>query len=245
MGGLIRPVGPESAETYWKRRALVVGAMLVVLIVLLVVWINLVADPGRAAPAGSNRAIGNGPTAAATTPAAEPSARTAPAGPLSSPTAVKPTAVKPTAVEPTAGKPTAGKPTAGKPTACRPKDLRVTLRGGHRRVAVGSTVRFELSVINGSSTSCRVVINRRDFELRITSGTDRIWSSDDCARLVPGIGKVVGPEKDVAWTMTWNGRRSRPGGSCATRPQTPGAGYYYATARLGGADPVRFLMVLH
>lgn len=274
MGGLIRPVGPEPAETYWRRRALVLGAMLMLVIIVLVFWINAGNSPGQAAatgPTGSGPAAAGTPTPTpamvTTTPSLTPSALpsdagspSASAGPAAS---MRPSAsgmATPTASTSVNAKATSASagPThsasarattatgrgAARPTACRGPDLRVTLRGDHRRVPVKSAVHFQLSVINGSATSCRMVINSHDFELRVTSGVDRIWSSDDCPRLVPDLATVIGPERDLGWTMTWGGRRSRPGGTCASRPETPGPGYYHATARLAGARPVSFLLVL-
>jgi hypothetical protein len=105
-------------------------------------------------------------------------------------------------------------------------------------------VRFRLSIANDSDKACVVGVNSKSFELKIYSGTDRVWSSRDCARLVPTIRRIVKPEQDLAWTMTWNGKRSRQGASCATRPESPRAGYYYATAQLDGVDPVQYLMIL-
>jgi hypothetical protein len=128
--------------------------------------------------------------------------------------------------------------------ACKGKDLRATLRGDRHQVKTGADVRFRLSIVNASEKACTVSVNPKNYQLKIYSGTDRIWSSRDCARLVPTIRRIVKPEQDVAWTMTWNGKRSRQGADCATRPETPRPGYYYATSQLDGVDPVQYLIIL-
>jgi hypothetical protein len=105
-------------------------------------------------------------------------------------------------------------------------------------------VKFEVSFINGSNQNCVIKINPSDYQLKIYSGTDRIWSTDDCARLVPVITRTTRPEAAVEWTITWNGKRSAAGRVCKARPESPKAGYYYATSQLKGAKPVQFLLVL-
>ena len=99
-------------------------------------------------------------------------------------------------------------------------------------------------MINGADQACRLTLNADVFELKIYSGTDRIWSSDDCARLVPAKQVTLKPEQEVAWSMSWNGERSQQGATCKNRPESPRAGYYYATAQYKGAKPVQFLMIL-
>lgn len=60
----MNPVGPEPAEVYWRRRAVVVGAIVVVLVLLFLIW-----------PSGGDSAPVASPTATATPTAnASPSA---------------------------------------------------------------------------------------------------------------------------------------------------------------------------
>ena len=52
----------------------------------------------------------------------------------------------------------------------------------------------------------------------------------------------IASEDAYEWRIVWDGRRSKK--SCKTRPETPKAGTYVATATFKGADPVRFRMFL-
>ena len=232
MSSVLHPVGPEPPQTYWVRRVLVrVSAILVVAVVAALIFTQSNSSAVSASPtpvpsvAASRRAT---PTASATPqpsrrrPRRRSSARTA-----------KPKPVK--SVQPPA------KPTRVPVLACPADQLRATLTGKNR-LKTGKAAKFEISLINGSGQTCRVAVSRANFELKIYSGTDRIWSSDDCTKAVRKLTKNVKAERAVAWTMKWDGRRSRD--DCKRRPEIPRAGTYYATAQFKGAKPVQLRMIL-
>ena len=99
-----------------------------------------------------------------------------------------------------------------------------------------------MSLINGSGQICVASVTGANFELKIYSGIDRIWSSRDCATAVKAVTKKLDPEQAMEWSMSWNGRRSRAG--CQSRPEIPRPGTYYATAQFAGAEPVQLRMIL-
>lgn len=301
MSGVLHPVGPESSETYWVRRALVVGVLLVLIIGLLIFLINLGGRPGQAAPATATAVPSTdapAPTSSTDSPAPTDSASTSPEPSSSTATSSASTSTSQPPSDAASGDPTptasasdsAATPTPGaddasqapstsaEPTAdssqasdepsgagagqqdrersddassskprtavCDPADLRAGLTSASRDVSTGQRVTFRQSVINTSSKPCTIKLNPDSYELKIYSGTDRIWSTNDCAKLVPDVSKRVKPDASVAWKTTWNGNRSQQGESCQSRPETPEPGYYYATAQLEGAKPVQFLLVL-
>jgi hypothetical protein len=133
------------------------------------------------------------------------------------------------------------KPTPSGPVACAPTKLRTTLTG-KQTLKPKQGNKFTLSLINGSDETCTVSVTPKSFELKIFSGTDRIWSSNDCSTAVKPISRKVKAEDAVEWTMTWDGKRSRQG--CKDRPEIPQAGTYFATAQLDGAKPVQLRMIL-
>jgi hypothetical protein len=97
-------------------------------------------------------------------------------------------------------------------------------------------------LINGTGQACRLAVTRDNFELKVYSGTDRIFSSKDCSRAVRAIRTTLGVEKAVTWKMTWNGERSRR--NCKNRPENTQPGIYWATAQLEGAEPVQVRMIM-
>ena len=249
MSSVLHPVGPEPEQTYWVRRALVVASavLLVALVIALVVGSTstgsaVSADPSPPPVAPAEVTPTPSPWETPTpTPSgsASPSATsTAAADASASPSASSDASASPTAKKSASPSP---KPTKAAPVTCSPKDLRATLTGKQQLKPKQGTT-FRLSLINGSDETCRVEVDADAFELKVYSGTDRIWSSDDCAKAVKTISKKVRSEDAVEWTMRWDGRRSRPG--CKDRPEVPQAGTYFATAQLDGAEPVQLRMIL-
>lgn len=305
----MRPVGPEPSETYWMRRALVVGAFLVLLIIILLFLFNLGGRPGQAAPAGtpSVAPTGNASSDSSTETSAAPSsassgspsdASASAESPSPSASASTSASSRPSADSTAAGKAspssrsdeksdeksddkksaesddtdTAKKPDESKKSEekedggkkqdeskadskkderpkpryadCDPKKLRATIKSDKHNVGVRDKVTFELSVINGGETPCTLDLNDKNYELKIYSGTDRIWSSNDCTKIEPKLHKIMQPEQQVEWSITWNGKRSDEDAKCKARPEIPRPGYYYATSAIKGAKPVQFLLVL-
>ena len=234
MSSVLHPVGPEPPQTYWVRRILVLAS---VILVVAVVTALIMTQTNSAAVSATPTPVAPAETAsAAPTPSVTPqqSASTAP----KAPTATSPT-VKPKPAQASVQAP--AKPTRVPVYACPGDELRATLTG-KARLKTGKANKFEISLINGSGQTCRVTVSRASFELKIYSGTDRIWSTDDCTKAVRKITTNVKPERAVAWTMKWDGRRSRD--NCKKRPEIPRAGTYYATAQFTGAKPVQLRMIL-
>jgi hypothetical protein len=120
-------------------------------------------------------------------------------------------------------------------------ELRPTLTG-KQRLAPKKRNTFQLSLINGSEQTCMARVTKTNFELKIYSGSDRIWSTADCPSVIKPISRKLGSEHAVAWTLTWDGKRSKP--DCRSAREAPRPGKYVATAQLEGAEPVTLRMIL-
>jgi len=240
MSTVLHPVGPEPPQTYWVRRVAVLGAAILVIAVVVALIVNgtssgsaMTASPAPVTPPPAT------PVSAGTaTPTASAKATaTATATALRSPRATQST----TSAKPTAkpAKPTkTPKPT---PIVCPAGELRPTLTGKHQ-LKVKRANTFRLSLINGSGQTCVAQVTTENFELKIYSGTDRIWSTRDCSRAVKTKKKTLAAEQSLAWSIRWNGRRSRE--NCKNRPELPRPGTYFATAQLDGAKPVQLRMII-
>jgi hypothetical protein len=266
MSGVLHPMGPEPAQTYWVRRAVLVAVVLLLAVIVVFGVANLTkaavatAPPPAIPPAGtspspstvSSPATTSTPSAAASpapsTASGGASASAAPpksAGPSGS-TAAKPPAT-PTTQPSAATKTPATQPTPvvtviGTPD-CRPAALRVKV-SGDRTLSPGQNTTFTLSLVNGAALTCLTSVTDKNFELKIYSGQDRIWSSRDCARSLAAFDKKLAPRAGVAWKMAWNGERSVKGKDCKSGTDTPTAGVYWATAQLNGAKPVQLRMII-
>jgi hypothetical protein len=110
------------------------------------------------------------------------------------------------------------------------------------RLAPKQRARFQLSLINGSGRTCTARVTRKNFELKISSGKGQLWSTRDCPSAINTISRKLGSEHAVAWSLTWNGKRSKA--NCESARQVPKPGRYAATARLDGAEPVKLRMTI-
>jgi hypothetical protein len=242
MSTVLHPVGPEPARTYWIRRALIVVAVLIVVIIVLVLVLGSIGSPAAAddpAPGGASPSAGSTSSTEASpariTPTTTPYRSSSPSTASTPSLKSTPTALARTA----APSPT---PTKIVPVACQPATLRATLTGKQRLKPKAHNT-FALSLINGAPIACVLTVSQKNFELKIYSGKDRIWSSKDCASLVKPTTKKLASQQALEWKMTWNGRRSRAG--CKQRPEIPKPGTYFATSQYAGAAPVQLRMILH
>ncbi len=100
------------------------------------------------------------------------------------------------------------------PAACGDAALTVTVESDAASYKKGAAPRFTLTVTNTSSVACRRALGPDVVEIRVFSGEDRIWSSDDCGK---GKGQgvlLLGAGEARALTVQWPGKRTKP--DCVT-----------------------------
>jgi hypothetical protein len=124
---------------------------------------------------------------------------------------------------------------------CPVDELRPTLTG-KQRLAPKKPYTFQLSLINGSDKTCMARVTKKNFEFAIDSGSDRIWSTADCPSTIKPIRRKLASEHAVAWSLTWDGKRSKPDCKSGRKALRPGT--YVATAQLADAEPVQLRMIL-
>ncbi|MCW2608020.1 MAG: hypothetical protein JWO60_2713, partial [Frankiales bacterium] len=108
---------------------------------------------------------------------------------------------------------------------------RVEATPARTRYSAGGRPVLRLAVRNSGRTPCTRPLGSAAVELLVYSGADRIWSSDDCS---PGgrPGPVVlQPQELQVITLTWGGRRSRPG--CPDGAEQIEPGTYRVLGRVG------------
>ena len=185
-----RPVGPLPATVYWRRRAVVLLALLLALWLLWRLLSGLLGGDDTLEPE------------ARSTPSASP---TASAEPTPTPSAT--------------------------PEPCGDDVLEVQATAETADVPPGARTALTLSVRNTGATPCVRALGQGAVELVVTSGDDRVWSSDDCASGGTVEQVVLAPGEASTARATWTGTRSAAG--CpADQPVAP-AGTYRVTARVG------------
>ena len=213
MRTVARPRGRLPARVYWFRRCLV-----------LVTALALVFAIGR---------LLNG-SGGGSSPPPEAAAAAAVAPTTRAPAVVGPLPVLPTATG------NAARPTAtGTPVVltapsgpCAVDEITVTPTVP---VAVaGGRVSLVLQ-LTGIRPACTFAVSSRTVVAKVTSGHDRIWSSQDCPAAVKGGSVVVRSAQPTELAITWSGRRSDDDCSRSTPWALPG--YYHLTAAVVGSEP--------
>ncbi|MFI0405516.1 hypothetical protein [Actinomadura sp. 3N508] len=98
---------------------------------------------------------------------------------------------------------------------CRKDDLVFSMSTSRDVYAGAARPEFRVMVVNTGGGSCEFA--KRGFDVRVTSGDDRIWSSAECRR---GDASKETLRRGVPFveTITWNRMRGCKGG--AARPGT-------------------------
>ncbi|QTE29176.1 hypothetical protein [Pengzhenrongella sicca] len=126
-------------------------------------------------------------------------------------------------------------PAGGAPVDCAPANLQLTVVPNAVQYAADAAPTLTVTVTNVGAEPCTVDAGDASREVIISSGTDRIWSSKDCASaetasrqllLAAGASDPV----DIAWT------RSRSAEGCPADLPAPRAGTYQVAATLLGAS---------
>ena len=206
---LLHPRGPLPPATYWQRRAI---TLLAVVLVLFAVARACSGDGDDQDPSRLTAGTGSPSPSAPVTPG--------------------PAATTPAAVVSAAPKPTPS-PTPdrvdGEP--CRDADLTVTATANAKEYPAGSRPRLTLVVTNRSTVSCTRDLGAAVRELRVVSGADRVWSSDDCAPGGDPEMTTLPAGGTKSFSVTWSRTRSRPG--CPAGREAVAAGTYRVIGRLG------------
>ncbi|MDG4828085.1 hypothetical protein O7627_02050 [Solwaraspora sp. WMMD1047] len=236
-------VGPLPPAVYWRRRAVVLGAALLFLIVLVY---------SCTGPGGSGADPGSAPTS---TPTANPPESGA-GGPLLTPETGPPAAGD--AGEDPGGEPPAGggpaAPPAGDATvpvipppaagSCTDEEMSVVPVPSQSSIKRGATIEVRLKIRNASDRTCERDVGSQLQEVYIRIGAQVVWSSDTCSP--PGESNVVTFTPGLAheYRVAWNGKDvTRCADGVANGP-VPAAGDYQVFGRLGTkrSEPVQLTL---
>ena len=88
--------------------------------------------------------------------------------------------------------------------------------------------------LQGTQPACTFAVSPQSLVLKVTSGADRIWSSQDCPTAIPRTTVVVRSGTPAEVPVTWNGRRSDTGCTSASSWAMPGF-YHLLAAAIGSA----------
>ncbi|MGN7191973.1 hypothetical protein [Curtobacterium sp. MCBA15_004] len=223
MSSLRHPVGPESSRVYWRRRALVLGVLLLVVVVVVLIVV------GR----------GSGATSA-TGPSASPSASASPAASSAKSDAAG-------AADAASPSPSASAAAAGDGDTCTKDDI--ALKPVLDKSSYGPTEdpKIAMSITNTGSTTCHMDLGSAQQVLTISSGDEQYWSSKDCQ--TNGTSQDVTIKAGQTLTtpsITWDRTRSSTTTCDSSRPAVTGGGASYhltvAVGELQSAKAAQFVL---
>ena len=99
----------------------------------------------------------------------------------------------------------------------------------------GSPVTFRLNVTTLETPACTYRVSPRTVVVKLVSGTDRIWSSQDCPAVLPEVDVIARKKVPGVAELQWRGQRSDSG--CTRTTPWALAGWYHAQAAAFGAEP--------
>ncbi|MDQ3616160.1 MAG: hypothetical protein M3393_05970 [Actinomycetota bacterium] len=230
MSSVTKPKGPLPVRVYWTRRLLALGLVLALVF-------------------GISRLFGGSLTDAGT-----PSARPAAAGIAAQPPVPGPSlSASPTQRPDSDDRPRENKkrerhaksektPLAMPTGPCDGSDVKVVPSVDAKTYA-GNDVDISLALSTIESPACSWEVSSKSVVLRVTSGSDPIWTTQDCRDAIPEQPVVVRKDSDTLVKVTWTGQRSDD--QCSRFPDWALPGFYYATAAAYGGDPadVQFELV--
>ncbi len=234
-------VGPLPSAVYWRRRAVVLGALLLGIIALF-----MACSHDDKAPSTKNASSSQYPTPApASKSAATPSGSASPAddGLLDSAPPggqAYPDPVQSQGTDGDSGLLPTGNPTNGTNTnvngqqgnACSDAEISVTPVPAGTSVKRGANLAITLQIKNIGSRTCTRDVGADPQELYLEQGAQKFWSSDKCSTAKGSDVQTFKPGDQRIYNITWNGRQSTAcSGSAASGP-APSAGQYELRGRL-------------
>jgi hypothetical protein len=129
------------------------------------------------------------------------------------------------------------------PQPCATDALGLTLAADAASYPAGALPTLSVTLVNNGPAGCVVDAGEAQREIVITSGTDRIWSSRDCATGVALTRELLlAPGAPDATTVQW--QRTRSAAGCPGDHPAALKGTYSATLTLAGASspPVVFVL---
>lgn len=214
---------PADPGTYWRRRVFALGGVLGIVALLAWACSGSGGDDDKQQVAERSARPSASPVATVTvtvTPTPSPSASTGTPSPSGSASRSVSGSATPSA-SPSPAK-------LGPDDPCDAGDVVVTADLGGETYHSGQQPTFTYTVVNTGKRTCTYDVGPKSLELRITSGSDRIWSSGDCAKGVADTEKL---KRGVPYTrtVTWNRTRSTP--SCHRTHQKALPGTYVVRLR--------------
>ena len=230
MSAVTRPRGPLPARVYWTRRAL----LLLVVFALIFGVSRVVGRAGSSGPSARTVGAATSPSPSpVTTPTPAPAPTPAPT-PTPTPT---PTSTPTPRVTASAGPTGAAGTTAAPPQPsgpCPNQDVVVTPRVSGEAHAAQPVI-FKMKLRTLTSRPCTWTVSPATLVVKVTSGSDRVWSTQQCRGPVPRQSVVLTKDTPTVVLVPWSTQRSDD--ECTRSPAWAEVGFYHVLAAAIGSEP--------
>ena len=216
-------VGPLPAAVYWRRRGVVLGGLVVLVLI----------STSFCSTAGKSQSLQTTGTTASASPR-----------PSTTQTLFVPTGEEPTATpSPSPAPPPPGPAAPPASGPCTDAEVSVAASPASTTVKQGVPLKITLKIKNISTRTCARDLGADVQELYIQQGAGKIWSSDTCDQLHGTVVRQLPPGIENAFYVNWDGKATAAGCDKRTWP-APGA--YQVVGRLGGkvSEPVNLQIQL-
>ncbi len=207
----LEPRGPLPSQIYWRRRALAIGIVAVVVAIIIAVAYVLFGGSTDARP-----------VAKTTTGIAQPENKTPVLPPAQSSPAPTPTPTE--AVQPP--------PVLMEGDDCPDSTLAVKGISNAPQYVIGDQPKFTMVVTNIGLVACKRDVGAAVLAAYVYSlDNKRLWSNLDCAPSNETLVKSFNPGEQVTTEVTWTGMGSAP--QCPLPREPIGPGTYNLVVQLG------------
>ncbi|MEU5421426.1 hypothetical protein ACFY1P_26150 [Streptomyces sp. NPDC001407] len=264
MGSLRNPIGPLPSSIYWRRRAVALG--LLGLLVLLGLWIvSLGGDGGGSGKdQGKGPSDGKGPSETTITPGPVPSGTfnsQRPGGRGDSGGSGSGSGGVANDHGDVGGSGGSGGGAGGSGSGgsgggsgvlgtgdgkvvpagsslpdCTSGSVRLTVRSVKDSYRPDEKPKFEIVVKNSGGSACKVDFGSTAAVLKITDvgGDDHVWSSDDCPRGKSAVLIELPGSGETKRTLEWDRKKSAPQCASPSGDSSAGAGTYRVEVKVAG-----------
>ncbi|MEV0728735.1 hypothetical protein [Polymorphospora sp. NPDC050346] len=227
-------VGPLPSAVYWRRRAIVLVAILLPVIVLLYSCSG--GDDPNTSTVGNDAT----PTPEATATLLTPETGAPPTGEapvLPSPTAA-PTSAAPSEQVPQ--NPAPQNPPTG--DTCTDAEMSLIPVPARASAQPGVTIDIRLKIKNISTRTCTRDVGADMQEIYIKQGAEKVWSSDTCGAARGNDVQSFIPNHEMEFRVGWNGRTTSTCNGNLAGGDPPKPGEYQIIGRLDQklSEPVKF-----
>lgn len=243
--------GAVTPQTYWKRRALVLAGLLL-LVAIIAQSCNFIGGEENGEPIRGDAGGGESEAGPSATPEEPTEAATDEADEEEED--VEPSEEPSDEEEDVEGDGGSGDGSVDftapeRPEdACHPDDVRVTLefedkKGEEQSYPAGVDPSFEIMVVQSGDQTCTVDVGPEAMELRITSGDDTWFSTAHCQEGNTREARQLERGGHHRYVITWD--RQRTVDDCRDTGQVAGQGTYHVELHgdyTGGVDKERFLL---